>query len=90
MASVRGNFSLNWCKWANSQKIICSGSGTVETKAKRSRRGPSSAAGEIEKRLTYVVNQDRSHATKIIKKHIPQQSEKEPNYDLPIQDSVII
>ena len=67
MASVPGNFSLNWCKWANSKKIICSGSGTVETKAKRSRRGPSSAAGEIEERLMYVVNQDGSHATKLTK-----------------------
>ena len=29
-----GNFSLNWCKWANNKKIIYSGSGTVETKAR--------------------------------------------------------
>ena len=89
MASDPGNFSLNWCKWANNKKIICSGSGTVETKARGSRRGPSSAAGEMEGRLMYVVNQDGSNATKLIKKYIPQQSEKEPKYDSPIQDSVI-
>ncbi len=89
MASDPGNFSLNWCKWANNKKIICSGSGTIETKARGSRRGPRSAAGEMEGRLMYVVNQDGSNATKLIKKYIPQQSEKEPKYDSPIQDSVI-
>ena len=89
MASDPGNFSLNWCKWANNKKIICSGSGTVETKARGSRRGPSSGAGEMEGRLMYVVNHDGSNATKLIKKYIPQQSEKEPKYDSPIQDSVI-
>ena len=89
MASDPGNFSLNWCKWANNKKIICSGSGTIETKARGSRRGPRGAAGAMEGRLMYVVNQDGSKATKLIKKYIPQQSEKEPKYDSPIQDSVI-
>ena len=70
MASDPGNFSLNWCKWANNKKIICSGSGTIETKARGSRRGPITGAGEMEGRLMYVVNQDGSNATKLIKKYI--------------------
>ena len=89
MASDPGSFSLNWCKWANEQKIICSGSGTIETKARGSKRGPSKEAGTMEGRLMYVVNHDGSKAMKLIKKNIPKASEKEPKYDSPIQDGVI-
>ena len=64
---TNNDFSLNWCKWANNKKIICSGSGTIETKARASRGGPSSAAGEMEGRPMYVINHDGSNATKLIK-----------------------
>ena len=89
MASVPGNFSLNWCKRANNKKTLCFGSGTVETKAKGPRRGPSSEAGEIEGRLMYVVNQDSSNDKNLIKRHISQQSANEPKYESTSQDSVI-
>tara|TARA_B100000131_G_C18054759_1_gene587916 strand:+ start:187 stop:1341 length:1155 start_codon:yes stop_codon:yes gene_type:complete len=83
--------SLNWCKWANNQKIVCSLSGSMEMRARASRRkGSTDGKINIPRRNMYVVDYKTGKSKKLIKTDTKYKaSAKEVKVWGPIQDGVI-
>ncbi len=83
--------SLNWCKWANNQKIVCSLSGSMETRARASRKkGSTDGKINIPRRNMYVVDYKTGKSKKLIKTDTKYKaSAKEVKVWGPIQDGVI-
>lgn len=82
--------SLNWCKWANNLKIICSLSGSMEMRGRASRRSAGKGATTIPRRNMYVIDYKTGKTQKLIKTDTKYKaSAKEVKVWGPIQDGVI-